>query len=172
LGEDWHQYSVPHVYIGKQIKIIYDSTEVEIYLGLQRIAIHRRSYRRYGYTTLPEHMPEKHQRYMEMRGWDADYFIKRAKQIGENTAWVIEKVLSSKAFPEQTYNACLGILRHEKKYSAERLEAACKRAYGSSIVNYKIISNILKNNLDKQIDTQLEIRLLEHNNIRGAGSYQ
>jgi transposase len=172
LGEDWHQYSVPHVYIGKQVKIIYDGTEVEIYLGLQRIAIHRRSHRRHGYTTLPEHMPEKHQRYMEMRGWDADYFIKRARQIGENTAWVIEKVLSSKAFPEQTYNACLGILRHEKKYSAVRLEAACKRAHGSTVVNYKIISNILKNNLDKQCDTQLEIRLPDHENIRGAGSYR
>jgi transposase len=172
LGEDWHQYSVPHEYIGKQVKIIYDSTEVEIYLGFTRVAIHRRSYRRYGYTTLPEHMPEKHQRYMEMRGWDADYFIKRAKQIGENTTWVIEKVLSSKAFPEQTYNACLGILRHEKKYSAQRLEAACKRAFGSPIINYKMITNILKNNLDKQNIIQMEIRLPEHENIRGAGTYQ
>jgi hypothetical protein len=117
-------------------------------------------------------MPEKHQRYMEMRGWDADYFIKRAGQIGENTAWVIKKVLTSKVFPEQTYNACLGILSYEKKYSAGRLEAACKRTYGSPVVSYKIISNILKNNLDKQNDTQLEIRLPEHKNIRGAGSYQ
>ena len=172
LGEDWHQYSVPHEHIGKQIKIIYDSTEVEIYLGLKRIAIHRRSYRRHGYTTLPEHMPERHQRYLEMRGWDADYFIKRAARIGENTAWVIEKVLSSKSFPEQTYNACLGILSYEKKYSPERLESACKRAYGSPVINYKIISNILKNNQDKQNVTQLEIRLPEHENIRGAGTYQ
>jgi len=172
LGEDWHQYSVPHEHIGKQVKIIYDTTEVEIYLGLKRIAIHRRSYRRHGYTTLPEHMPEKHQRYLEMRGWDAEYFIKRASRIGENTAWVIEKVLSSKAFPEQTYNACLGILSYEKKYSAERLEAACKRAYGAPVINYKIISNILKNNQDKQTIIQMEIRLPEHENIRGAGTYK
>jgi len=172
LGEDWHQYSVPHEYIGKQVKIIYDSIEVEIYLGFNRIAIHQRSYRRYGYTTLQEHMPDKHQKYMEMRGWDADYFINKASQIGESTTWVIQKVLSSKAFPEQTYNACLGILRHEKKYSAERLEAACKRAYGAPIINYKMITNILKNNLDKQNITQLEIRLPEHENIRGAKTYQ
>lgn len=172
LGEDWHQYSVPHEYIGKQIKIIYDTLEVEIYLGLKRIAIHRRSYRRHGYTTLPEHMPEKHQRYLEMRGWDAEYFIKRAARIGENTTWVIEKVLSSKAFPEQTYNACLGILSYEKKYSSERLEAACKRAYGAPVINYKIISNILKNNQDKQTSIQMEIKLPEHENIRGAGTYQ
>ena len=172
LGEDWHQYSVPHEYIGKQIKIVYDTVEVEIYLGLKRIAILRRSYRRHGYTTLPEHMPEKHQRYLEMRGWDAEYFIKRAAHVGENTAWVIEKVLSSKSFPEQTYNACLGILSYEKKYSPERLEAACKRAYGASVINYRIISNILKNNLDKQNDTQVEIRLPVHENIRGAGTYK
>jgi hypothetical protein len=172
LGEDWHQYSVPHNYIGKQVKIIYDSIEVEIYLGFNRIAIHQRSYRRYGYTTLPEHMPDKHQQYMEMRGWDADYFINKASNIGESTAWVIQKILSSKAFPEQTYNACLGILRHEKKYSRERLEAACKRAFGAPIINYKMITNILKNNLDKQNSTQLEIRLPEHENIRGAKTYQ
>ena len=172
LGEDWHQYSVPHEYIGKQVKIIYDTLEVEIYLGLKRIAIHRRSYRRHGYTTLPEHMPEKHQRYLEMRGWDAEYFIKRAARIGENTAWVIEKVLSSKAFPEQTYNACLGILSYERKYSPERLEAACKRAYGAPVINYKIISNILKNNQDKQTSIQMEIKLPEHENIRGAETYQ
>jgi transposase len=172
VGEDWHQYSVPHIYIGKQVKIIYDSSEVEIYLGFDRIAIHRRSYRRYGYTTLQEHMPEKHIKYMEMRGWDADYFVKRASKIGESTAWVIQKVLSSKAFPEQTYNACLGILGHEKKYSAERLEAACKRALGAPIINYKMITNILKNNLDKQNITQLEISLPKHENIRGSGTYQ
>ena len=53
-----------------------------------------------------------------------------------------------------------------------RLEAACKRAYGSTVVNYKIISNILKNNLDKQNDAQLEIKLPDHENIRGAGSYR
>ena len=52
LGEDWHQYSVPDQYIGKQTKIIYDSDEVEIYLGLQRIAAHKRDYRKHGYTTL------------------------------------------------------------------------------------------------------------------------
>jgi hypothetical protein len=107
-----------------------------------------------------------------MRGWDADYFINKASNIGESTAWVIQKILSSKAFPEQTYNACLGILRHEKKYSRERLEAACKRAFGAPIINYKMITNILKNNLDKQNSTQLEIRLPEHENIRGAKTYQ
>lgn len=172
LGEDWHQYSVPYEHIGKQVKIIYDSSEVEIYLGMQRIAVHKRSFRRYGYTTFPEHMPGEHRQYMEMRGWDADYFTNKARQIGEHTEWVITKVLSSKTFPEQTYNACLGILGYAKKYSSERLEAACKRAYGSAVVNYRIIGNILKNNLDRQNEAQLEIRLPEHDNIRGATCYQ
>src|SRR5450759_1502772 len=38
LGEDKHQYSVPHQYIGQTTKIIYDENNVEIYLSLIHIS--------------------------------------------------------------------------------------------------------------------------------------
>ena len=44
LGEDKHFYSVPFRYIGKATKIVYDQEHVEIYIGFQRIAIHKRDY--------------------------------------------------------------------------------------------------------------------------------
>ena len=49
LGEDWHQYSIPHQYIGKRVKLIYDESVVEIFLDFQRIALHQRTTIRNGY---------------------------------------------------------------------------------------------------------------------------
>ena len=75
LGEDKHMYSVPYYYIGKASTIVYDQENVEVFIGLQRIASHKRDYRQHAYTTLAIHMPEKHLKYNETRGWDADYFL-------------------------------------------------------------------------------------------------
>jgi len=175
LGEDWHQYSVPHQYIGQNVVIVYDEQEVEIFIGkMQRIAVHQRDCRRNGYTTLAEHMPESHLRYKEQKGWTEDDFILRASRIGEQTKIAINSLLGSKSFIEQTYDGCLGVLRLAEKYSAGRLEAACKRANTGSRINYKTINNILKNNLDKIVLKENEPTLFipEHENIRGAETYR
>jgi transposase len=174
LGEDWHQYSVPHQYIGKETVIVYDDQVVEIFIdNIQRIATHKRDYRRNGYTTLPEHMPESHLRYKEQKGWTEDDFIIKASRIGEQTKIAINRLLGSKAFIEQTYDGCLGVLRLADKYGNLRLEAACKRANTGSRINYKIPHNILKNNLDKIPTSENELTLFipEHENIRGAEAY-
>jgi hypothetical protein len=175
LGEDWHQYSVPHQYIGQDAIIVYDEQEVEIFIGnMQRIAVHKRDIRRNGYTTLAEHMPESHQRYKEQKGWTEDDFILRASRIGEQTEIAINSLLGAKAFIEQTYDGCLGVLRLAEKYGNERLEAACKRANTGSRINYKIVHNILKNNLDKipMKENELTLFIPDHENIRGAEAYR
>ncbi|WP_215237081.1 IS21 family transposase [Dyadobacter helix] len=85
LGEDWHYYSVPHTYLGKEVNLVYDSDYVEIYYKLERIALHIRSYKKHGLTTLLEHMPEHHRKITEQRGWDPDYYLAKASRIGPNT---------------------------------------------------------------------------------------
>jgi len=173
LGEDWHQYSVPYQHIGKQVKIIYDNDEVEIYLGLQRIAAHKRDYRKHGYTTLAEHMPEKHKRYHETKGWDADYFLRKAKELGECSFEIMNRILQSRTFTEQAYNACLGLLRLCERYGQDRFENACKRAIQAPRVNYRLIDNILANNLDKQAEDQMSLftPIPDHENLRGPQAY-
>jgi len=174
LGEDWHQYSVPHQYIGREISIVYDELVVEIFTDtMTRIAVHKRDYRRNGYTTLSEHMPESHQRYKEQKGWGEDDFLARASVIGEQTEMAINKLLGSKAFIEQTYDGCLGVLRLADKYGNDRLEAACRRANAGSRINYKTLNNILKNNLDKiPLDgNEITLTIPSHENIRGAEAY-
>ena len=174
LGEDWHQYSVPHQYIGHEVTIVYDEQVVEVFMGnLTRIAVHRRDTRRNGYTTLAEHMPESHLRYKEQKGWTEDDFITKASRIGEQTVIAINKLLGSKTFIEQTYDGCLGVLRLADKYGNDRLEAACRRANIGSRINYKILHNILKNNLDKipVLSEELNLFIPEHDNIRGPEAY-
>jgi transposase len=171
LGEDFHQYSVPYTLIGETVKLIYTHDLVEVYHEHKRVAFHSRNYKKYGYTTLQSHMPANHLHMYERKGWNAETFINRAETIGPSAKHFIGRILTSKVFPEQTFNSCLGIFRLGKQYGTERLEAACKRAAESPYANYGIIQNILKNNLDKTIQPEINF-IPDHDNIRGSTKYQ
>jgi len=172
LGEDIYLYSVPYQYIGQSTNIIYDEQNVEIYISFQRIASHKRDYRRHAYTTLAEHMPEKHLKYNETLGWDAQYFLSFASRIGDSSAEVFKQVLASKDFIEQTYNACVGLKRLSEIYGTTRFEAACRRALKGVRITYGLIKNILVNNLDKLPETPPDLfSIPEHENIRGLATY-
>ena len=174
LGEDWHHYSVPYNFIGKQVSVVYDTDMVEIYYQHQRVALHTRNYQKHDFSTVGDHMPAGHQHFFEQQGWTPDYFLKQAICIGSSVHRYMDEVLKSKAFTEQTYNACRGILRLHKQYGTTRLEAACARALYGSVFNYRTIQNILLNNYD-QIDQFNEndlFKLPDHPNLRGPQSYQ
>jgi transposase len=172
LGEDMHQYSVPYIHVGKEVQIVYDLHEVEVFLDMQRIALHTRICRRNGYSTKEEHMPEKHLRYKETKGWDGDYFLAQAVKVGMNTQSVIARLLAKNQFPAQTYNSCLGIFSLGKKYGNDRLESACKLAMTAPFTTYQIISNVLKNNRDKEEISEPVLNFPTHENIRGKEEYQ
>jgi len=172
LGEDRHFYSVPQQYIGKQVTLVYDTDNVEIYIDHQRIASFARDLRRHAYTTLAEHMPSNHRHYLEQKGWDEEYFLKKSTAIGENTVKAIREVLQHRTFIEQSYRACIGILRLADKYGKQRLEAACARALLGHKVTYGILNKILEKGLDKQaLQVSLNFSLPEHQNLRGAEAY-
>ena len=172
LGEDMHQYSVPYIHVGKVVQIVYDHHEVEVFLDMQRIALHSRTYRRNGYSTKEEHMPEKHLRYKETKGWDGDYFLAQGIKVGINTQSVIARLLAKNQFAAQTYNSCLGIFSLGKKYGNDRLESACKLAMSVPTTNYQMVSNILKNNRDKEELSEPILSFPTHENIRGKEEYQ
>ena len=174
LGEDYHHYSVPYQFIGKQVSAVYDSDAVEIYCAHKRIALHRRSYKKHDFTTLGDHMPQGHQRYFEQQGWTPAYFLDQAMRIGPEVYHYMDEVLKGRAYTEQTYNACRGILRLHKQYGSGRLQAACCRALTGNVFNYRTIQNILINNLDQIKDGYPPdlFTLPEHNNLRGKDTYQ
>jgi len=172
LYKDIHYYSVPYKYIGEKVKIEFTCRHVSIYHKHERIAFHKRDYKKYGYTTIKEHLPSAHQFVSE---WNPGKFLKWAESIDPAVKDYIKVILDSKVYPEQAYRSCVGILSLEKKESRQRLIDACKRAAYYNNYGYWVIVNIIKKNLDKlpfgQEDSTAQ-SLPEHDNIRGAGLYK
>ncbi|MCE3077298.1 IS21 family transposase [Chryseobacterium gwangjuense] len=171
LSKDKNYYSVPYQYIKKKVKILYTSSTVEIYHKYNRIAMHKRNYKPYVYSTINEHLASTHQ---FVSGWNADKFIEWAGRIDDAVSEYILQIIESRNHPEQAYKSCLGILNFEKKVGRERLINACKRALDFKIYSFKTVQKILENNLD-QIDFPQEKeedqKLPEHGNIRGKQYY-
>ena len=174
LGENYHHYSVPYQFIGKQVSAVYDTDTVEIYYQRQRIALHRRSYKKHDFTTVGTHMPQGHQQFYEQQGWTPAYFLEQAIRIGPAVHRYMDEVLKARAFTEQTYNACRGILRLDKQFGSHRLQAACSRALKGNVYNYRTIHNILLSNQDLQNEDHPPdlFGLPEHPNLRGPDAYQ
>ena len=141
-------YSVPYEYIKKKVDVRVTEHTIEIFYNHKRIASHRRLTGRPGqYSTITEHMPQEHQRYLE---WNGDRFRKWAERIGINTYTVVNAILTSKPVEQQTYRSCMGLLKLAEKYSDSRLEAACKKALSfTASPSYKSISNILATDADR-----------------------
>ena len=121
---DGHYYSVPYRLIREQLDVRVTARTVELFRKGERVAVHLRGAGRGRHTTLAEHMPSSHRRYAE---WTLARIRIDAAAIGASTAKLTELILESQPHPEQSYRACIGILRLGRQYGADRLEAACDR---------------------------------------------
>lgn len=164
-----HFYSVPHKLVKEQVDVRYTITTVECLYNNNRVASHPRSYVQGKHSTTPEHMPKSHREFAE---WTPQRLISWAAQTGTATAEVVEIILSRKIYAEQGFRSCMGIISLSKRYTKERLEAACQRAITIKGVTYKSIKSILENNLEqKPLAKQLELLTVVHENIRGTKYY-
>ena len=170
---DRHYYSVPYQLIHEKVEVRLTGTTMEVFFKGHRVASHLRSYLPGRYTTLPEHMPKAHQKYLE---WTPSRLIQWAGTIGPQTQKLLSFILENRPHPEQGYRSCLGVLRLKNRYSSQRLEAACARALAFKAYSYKNVESILKNGLDQQplerSSSQTRLPLLEHENLRGRHYYQ
>ncbi|MGC4034585.1 MAG: IS21 family transposase [Chitinophagaceae bacterium] len=170
LAPDKHYYSVPYQYIGKKVKILFSSDQVEIFYQYQRIAVHKRNHRKYFYTTLNEHLASSHQ---FLSDWTAERFIEQGKVIHEDVANFITTVIETKQHPEQAYKSCAGILNLGRKVGPVRLTNACRRAQEYGVYNFPIIQQILEKNLDHVNDQKEHYNEMpQHQNIRGKNYYE
>ena len=167
---DKHFYSVPYTLGGKEVEVRATEKTVEIFYQRHRVASHPRSTAKGRYSTHSVHMPPEHQFYSQ---WSPERFLRWARESGEQTAEVISRALNTRRHPEQAYRTCLGILGLAKRYSPERLEAACRRANAAGIGSYKGIHNILKNKLDQRpFEPVSDPPLPPHSHIRGDEYYR
>lgn len=174
LSENRMYYSVPYIYVGKKVKVLYNNQSVEVYYDQKRIAFHTRKQHQKVYTTEKEHMPPNHQKMQQIKGWNEEDLLAQAKKLGEPVLKAAELILSSNSYKEQNYKSCFGLLMLAKKYDGERLKAACRRALVGTRVNYTMIKNILDKGLDRQEDlfSQYNSSIPVHDNIRGEQYYQ
>lgn len=168
---DDHYYSVPYRYIHHSVEIRASSKIIECFYKEKRIAVHARSYLRYKFTTLAEHMPPAHRAQAE---WTPERIKRWASKIGPKTAEFIEHMIATRAFPQQAFRSCLGLLRLGKQFGEDRLEKACDRAIISGLNRYQQVESILKNKLDSLTLSHVESApiLSSHKNIRGSIYYK
>jgi transposase len=165
-----HYYSVPYQLLKQQVTVRLSATTIECFHKGHRVASHRRSEHKGRHSTVTEHMPKAHQEYA---GWDAKRLIDWARAAGADTAALVEKVLASRAHPQQGFRAALGLMRLGKLHGHERLDAACKRALFIGATTYKSVASILDRGLDQQPlpEPQTPTPPLHHPNIRGNSYY-
>jgi len=164
-----HYYSVSHTLIHKEVYVRATQSTIEIFFNNRRVACHPRTNAPGRHTTLSEHMPAAHQKYLE---WSPDRFTRWAQSIGPNTAQLVQALLDSRQHPQQAYRSCLGLLGLGSRYGEQRLEAACRRALPAGIHSYKGVKNILDARLDQVEPEEAPVAVPKsHENIRGQTYY-
>ena len=174
IDYEHHYYSVPYTLLKQEVEVHANAQSVVIYHQGARVAIHARSYRKGGHSTLPEHRPKAHQ---AMAEWSPKRFLGWAASIGSETRAVVEHILQEKRHPEQSYRRILALLSNAKKFSPERLNRACGRALLINSPTRTSVESILKQGLDQsdladaKMAQQTELGLDDHENIRGESYY-
>lgn len=169
IAVDEQYYSVPFEYIKRKVDVRVTRNVIEIFFEGSRICSHvRLNGRRGQYSTREEHMPPKHQQYIQ---WNGERFRSWAAKIGSNTATVVESILTGYKVEQQGYRACMALLKLSDQYSPERLEAACAKAlFYTPRPSYKSIQTILKSGHDKKSENPPTSS--EYGFTRGAEYYK
>ncbi|MBO0860625.1 MAG: IS21 family transposase [Chloracidobacterium sp.] len=166
-----HYYSVPYQLVTRQLDVRITALTIECFHQNQRVASHVRS-DKHGHTTIAEHMPSHHRAHSE---WNPGCFLNWAVEIGPHSA-ISCAVCSRHPHPEMAYRSCLGLLSLAKRYTPERLEAACQRALAIGALRQSSVRSILDKGLDRQPmpepEKEAAATLPVHENVRGAAYYQ
>lgn len=165
-----HYYSVPFQFVKQEIEVRVSEKTVECFAGGKRLAVHVRSSLVGSYSTQSCHLPKHHQAHLE---WTPERLLRWAAGIGEQTRQLVTVLLNGKPHPEMAYRSSLGLLNLVKRYSAQRVENACRMALEIGSPNRRSVASILLRELDK-LPLSEETATLEiprHENIRGAEYY-
>lgn len=165
VAVDHHYYSVPYGLIHQCLQVRLTDATVELFHKAKRVAAHQRSFQRGQFTTIEEHRPKSHQRYLQ---WTPSRIIDWARKIGPQCASVVQNVMAARPHPEQGFRSCLGIIRLARVHGEARLEAACQRALHFGTLSYRSIESILDKRLEAQpLQGDLACASPTHENVRG-----
>jgi len=146
------------------VRIRASEGRVQIFHHGTQVSIHVRSKTLGRFSTRAEHMPAHHRFVLNA---DVNWFQQEAEKIGPHTATYFTVLLKSRAFPQQAYRTCLGILDLARKHSHARLEIVCERLLPAHLLSYKDVKAELER-LSANLPAQ---PFPVHENVRGQSYY-
>jgi transposase len=132
-------YSVPTLYLHKQVRARVDRTLVKIYFGTELIKVHARQPRG-GRSTDPNDYPVGKADYA-LRSVDA--LAQKAREQGVHVGIYAEKLLGG-PLPWTRMRQAYALLRLCNKYGSGRVEAICQSALAFDVVDVRRITGMLK----------------------------
>lgn len=142
-------YSVPFAQIGASVDLRITDRVLQVYRGTERLTSH---------LLLPETAANEYRTHdadlpagEKYQPWDAARVRDWATRIGSSTVTVVNRIFESVPIDEQGLDPALAVLRLSRRYSAERVEAACRIALAGSVRSprYAHLKPILATEQDK-----------------------
>ncbi len=138
-------YSAPFRFVRQSLWLQATENTVKIFKDYQLLAVHPRARRPGQKFTCDDHLPPNALAYKMQ---DPQWCLKQAHEIGPCCRILIDRLFSDKVL--DNLRAAQGIVSTlKKKYTAIRLEAACKRALYYDNPRYRTVKNILEKDLDQ-----------------------
>lgn len=142
-------YSVPYTHVGAKVDLRITDTMLEAHRGHQRLASH---------LLVPENVVNEYRTHdadlpagPKYRQWDQPRVREWAQRVGPSAVIVVDRIFESVPVAEQGLNPALAVLRLTRRFSAERVEAACLIALAGPIRSprYAHLRPILDTGQDK-----------------------
>ena len=131
-------YSVPHLYVGKEVDIRFNAKMLYAYYQTKNIAVHQILKGHTHYSTIEDHYPE--QKIVDIN-FHIQHARAKAKNIGPHMEGVIEKLMRTGQHPLKALRKIQGILGLENKYNKEQLEYGAEMAFEFDKLTYRHVSN-------------------------------
>ena len=169
LARDKHYYSAPYTLIGKKLKVIYTRSMVQLFYQGKKVAVHVRSFKTGGYSTVKEHLCSYHKHYTDR---SPDYYRNLACKKSPVLGKYVSRLFEQDRYPEQLYKTCDGLLSLYRKSDLDTFEKACQLGMDIGEYSYRFIKNVLANHTAHEDHSESEKPLPKHTNVRGKDYYQ
>jgi transposase len=158
-------YSVPTLYIGKEVSVRGDSRLVRIFHKSKLIKTHPKKLPGQRSTDYDDY-PDELQAYARR---DPERMVQKASTVGPQTEHFMRLLLSG-TFPWSKLRQAQKLMRLAEKYGSARVESACQRALAFDLINVQRVQRIIQHALAPQAEddpatsvVQMPLRFLRSN---------
>lgn len=153
-------YSVPYIYLGRELIVQSNGQLLRIYDGLEEVALHPLASGKGAYITREEHKPP-HKRH-KSRCW----YLEALQQIGPDAEAFFEALEAKE--PRHWQAKVRGIIKLSQEYEPQVVNLACKRALHYHALTYQAVKNICQKGL-YQWQEEAPLANTEAPNLGGYG---